>query len=726
MPEQGEESPHASRRRHGVVGTTAWLVLLVLAVTSFGFVASRAEAVPQHGPLRQDTAAAARAIEALLAPGPSADALTLLPSDFTEVTGVIPGSAAARDGSVRAVHVDGGCSTPWGDDNTRWDFGTACRSHDLGYDLLRYAEKKGQPLGPQVRKALDDRLSADMHATCRYNPQDSRQLCEAVASVYSAGLVVNSWHQRWGPPVGEPIVPLLAGVAAIGLLLAFRLRGWLLARRHRPKPRAVAGAPRTPVPGRRWTLLGVGSIGVLMLGESAVALASWVGVGQGWLWPLTWVAQLSLLFFFAGGHANARCWLAVVESGGGYREYLAHRASWLLRLTLVFAVVAFLVPIALELLRIPEGTTAVVMRIALHPLWLLGLYVLTVVATPAMFALYRRAPLVVPLALAAVLVLAEWLAAGLGLIPLRDLAALVLALLGQQLAFAHHEGHSPRRWVMGVVAVAGSGALAAGAVSGVVPLTMLGTPAAAPSLSGPALPVLLLGAVQLSVLGLVRRPLSGLAARPWTLRLAGFAARAPMSLYLLFLSGMLLLVAAVYLPGRFGTDLAWVLRPRPLLALALLTGPAAMVFLWFERHLGHRPPPLPTWRPVPAGLDRFLARAATAAGIGYSTAGIFGFALTSFGDTEITVVPGLLLDPVQSLVHLLLGMSLLHSVRTGVSSAPSTWLLTALACVPPLLFASTAPDADAIGVAVPVATGALAVAAAVLTGVFSPSRAARP
>lgn len=725
MPESGEESPHASRRGRGVVGTTAWLVLLVLAVTSLGFVASRAEAVPRQGPLRQDTAAAQRAVEALLAPDTSPDALALLPPDFTEVTGVVPGAAPARDGSVRAVHVDGGCSTPWGDDNTRWDFGAACRSHDLGYDLLRYAEKKGQPLGPEVRKALDDRLSTDMHATCEHNPRGSQRLCETVASVYSAGLVVNSWHQRWGPPVGEPIVPLLAGVAAIGLLLSYRLRGWLRASRYRPKHRAAAPVRRRPVPGRHWTLLGVGSIGLLVLGESSVALASWVGAGQNWLWPLTWVAQLSFVFFFAGGHANARCWLAVTGSGGGYREYLAHRAGWLLRLMLVFAVVAFAVPIALELLRIPEGTAGVVMRIALHPLWLLGLYVLTVVATPAMFSLYRRAPLAVPLlALAAVLALAEWSAAGLGVTLLRDLAALALALLAQQLAFAHYEGRRPRPWVLGVVAVAGSGVLAAGVASGVIPLTMLGTPGAAPSLSGPVLPVLLLGAVQLSVFGLLRGPLSGLAARSGTLRLAGFAARAPMSLYLVFLSAMLLLVAAVYLPGRLGPDLAWLLRPRPLLALALLAGPAALVFVWFERHLGHRPPPFPAWRHVPRGLDRFLAHAATAAGIGYATVGVFGFALTSFGGAEVTVLPGLLLDPVQSLVQLLLGMALLHSVRTGVSSAPGTWLLAALACVPPLLFASAVPEADVVGVAVHVTTGALAVAAAVLSGFFSPSRTA--
>jgi hypothetical protein len=144
-------------------------------------------------------------------PGARPDALALLPADFTSVTGVKPGALSARDGTVRAVHTDGGCSTPWGDDNTKRDYSVPCKAHDLGYDLLRYAATKGSPLAPEVRAALDDRLSKDMHAICGLNPMNSAGTCQVVASLYSAGLVVNSWHQRWGPPVGDPLGPMLAG-----------------------------------------------------------------------------------------------------------------------------------------------------------------------------------------------------------------------------------------------------------------------------------------------------------------------------------------------------------------------------------------------------------------------------------------------------------------------------------------------------------------------------------
>ncbi|WP_233520335.1 phospholipase A2 [Prauserella sp. PE36] len=699
----------ASRRGRGLLGTSAWVVLLVLVVTGFGFLASRSEAPPDQGPPQGDVASAQRAIDALLAPGPDPGALALLPADFTQVTGVVPGEATARDGTVRAVHVDGGCSTPWGDDDTRWDFGTPCRAHDLGYDLLRYAEKKGHPLGPEVRRALDDRLSADMHATCGLNPKGSPRLCQSVASLYSAGLVVNSWHQRWGPPVGEPIVPILAGVAAIGFLLSFRLRGWLVARRTRPRTDVQEPRP-APVPGGRWTLLGVGSVALLVLGEASVALAHWAGAPADWLWPFTWLSQLAFVFFFAAGHSNLTGWLTVRQHGGGYREFLAHRASWLLRLTLVFAVVAFAVPTALELLAVPKATTDVVVRIALHPLWLLGVYVVTMAAAPALLALHRRRPVPAGLALVAALVGVALLADRVGSPVLGNLSVVVLALLAQQLAFAHAGRPRPRPWLLAVAGLGGVGALAAGAVAGRVPATLLGSPGDPPALTGPVLPVLALGLVQLSLLGLLRAPLARLAGRPGVLRAAGFASRAPMSLYLLFLSGMLLVVAAVYLPERLAAG-----SLRVLLAVAMLTGPAALVFWWFERHLGYRPPPLPAWRTAPGRLDRALAHAATFAGIGYSTLGVFGFALSSFSGAGQVTLGGLPLDPIQSLVHLLLGMSLLHTVRTGVSNAPRTWLLTALACVPPLLSATAGPSTFALGVVVHGVTGLLAVSAALAT-----------
>jgi hypothetical protein len=712
----------AAERVRRPLSTSGWLIFLTMLVFGFGLVASRPPAPPDLGPPQGDVAAARKAIEALVHPGSSPAALALLPADFTAVTGVRPGALPAMDGTVRAVHVDGGCSTPWGDDNTKWDYSVPCKAHDLGYDLLRYSARKGHPLGPEIRTALDDRLSKDMHAACRLNPMNSAGTCEVVASLYSAGLVVNSWHQRWGPPVGDPLGPLLAGVAVIACLLMFRLRGWLNARRSAPVPRPAAEGGRPPAsPVDRWAVLGVASIVLLMLGESAVALAHWAGAAQPWLWPFTWLAQLAPLFFFAGGHANAGGWREALADGEGYRHYLAHRASWLLRPALIFAVVALVVPLALELLGIPAGTNASVMQIALHPLWLLGVYLMTMIATPVMLALHRRAPGATVSGLLGLTVLGELTGSWLGSPLPRYAATLGVALLAQQLAFVHADGARPDRRTLLTASTSGLVGLGLASVLNGTPLTLLGSAGAPSALAAPAWSVLLLGLVQLSLLGLLAGPLDRVVQRPRVVRAVQFALRAPMSLYLGFLSAMLLLVAVVYLPAKLAHSPAklahsvdWLFRPRAVVALAMLAGPAALVFWWFERLRWLEPGRGGPVRQVgrPGRWSALLGRSATALGVGYATLGLFGFALTRFGggNAEASIL-GLQLDPIQSLIHLLLGVFLLHTVRIGTSAATGTWLVCGLACVPPLMAVADGDTTGAVGLLLHGVTGAFALAA---------------
>ena len=49
---------------------------------------------------------------------------------------------------------------------------------------------------------------------------------------------------------------------------------------------------------------------------------------------------------------------------------------------------------------------------------------------------------------------------------------------------------------------------------------------------------------------------------------------------------------------------------------------------------------------------------------------------------------GLLTRVAGNLIHLLLGWYLVHTVRIGTSSRPGPWVLTALACWPPMIAAS--------------------------------------
>ncbi|WP_033288424.1 phospholipase A2 [Amycolatopsis jejuensis] len=696
-------APAARRVRRRPWSTSGWLLLVLLVVFGFGLIASRPADPPDQGPPTGDVLAAQQAIDALTHPGPQPTALALLPKDFTAVTGITPGALPARDGTVRAVHVDGGCSTPWGDDNTKWDYAAPCKAHDLGYDLLRYADKKGHPLDQTARASLDDRLSQDMHHACVINPMDSARTCQVVASLYTAGLVVNSWHQRWGPPVGDPVGPMVAGVLVIGCLLAVRLRGWRSARRT---PRAWPGVPRP------WTVLGVGSAAVLVAGEAVTALADWGGVPETAWSPLTWLAQLTPLLFFAGGFANAAGWQA--ERDRGYRHYLAERASPLLRPALIFAVVALVVPLALELLGIPAGTNATVMRIALHPLWLLGVYLLTVVGAPLLLTLYRRARLWTVAGLAAAVAAGELAAVWSDSAWPRYAATLALALLAQQTAFAYADGVRLPRRLLAVAAVAGIAALVVGVVGFGASPVLLGSPGAPAALSAPPWEVLLLGVSQLGLVGLLASPLRRWAAGSRVTRATALVLRAPMSLYLAFLAAMLLLVAVVYLPGPIADGLDWLVRPRTLVAVALLLVPAGLVFWWFERHPGRPDVPAPPRPRIPTGrVPVLLTRAAAALGIGYATLGVFGLALARFGAVAADAdVLGLRLDPVQSLVHLLLGVLLLHTVRTGAAASAGTWLLCALTCVPSLVAAAGGETHGAATVVLHTGTAALALVAA--------------
>jgi hypothetical protein len=163
----------------------------------------------EHRPASAEQPAAARAVRALTSGAPNA--LALLPADFAAVEGYEP--VAAPGGPLRA---DGGCSSPFG--GTTYGFGDDCKRHDLGYDLLRYAEAKDRPLGPWARHAIDARFAHQTRARCgHFTPG-----CRAAAWTYGAAVDFNSWRQGWGVPVVEPVssfaLPIGAGLGAAALL----------------------------------------------------------------------------------------------------------------------------------------------------------------------------------------------------------------------------------------------------------------------------------------------------------------------------------------------------------------------------------------------------------------------------------------------------------------------------------------------------------------------------
>jgi hypothetical protein len=165
-----------------------------------------------------------------------------LPAGFQQELGYMPGTTA--EGAL--VRPDGQCSTPieLGPD----DFDDACRRHDLGYDLLRYAELTGRPLGPWARLQIDRRLAADLIASCR------SPACRLAANVYSVAVTLNSIRQGFGAPMPEPVMPWLALVGGVVVCAGFHdSAARVMARAHRsvPRRRASQRAHRSMTPSRR-------------------------------------------------------------------------------------------------------------------------------------------------------------------------------------------------------------------------------------------------------------------------------------------------------------------------------------------------------------------------------------------------------------------------------------------------------------------------------------------
>jgi Prokaryotic phospholipase A2 len=217
----GTPATHAAsapRRRHSWRLATA----VVLAVLALGLLLVRADATPRTQ----------------LPPAPAGqDPLAAVPDDFAATMGYTPVAVPVADGTVRAVKPNGACSAPGG--GTPFGFDRACKAHDYGYDLLRYAHATGQPLSGQARRRLDAMFARDLHARCAETRQGLAAVgCHLVAEVFASGAAVNSWRQGYGNP-GRESVPAWAP----GLVLP-AFAAWLGPRLRRRRPIGTPAARR--------------------------------------------------------------------------------------------------------------------------------------------------------------------------------------------------------------------------------------------------------------------------------------------------------------------------------------------------------------------------------------------------------------------------------------------------------------------------------------------------
>ena len=121
------------------------------------------------------------------------------PADFEKVMGYKPNVIQTKHGQ-RMQDPHGAASVPFkiGPDK---EFDPAAKTHDYGYDILRYYEKKGTALGPEARKAADALFREDLFNYA--NDQKglgSRIKFRAWAQIYATAVELNSRRQGYGPP----------------------------------------------------------------------------------------------------------------------------------------------------------------------------------------------------------------------------------------------------------------------------------------------------------------------------------------------------------------------------------------------------------------------------------------------------------------------------------------------------------------------------------------------
>ncbi|MRH93451.1 hypothetical protein GFY24_39630 [Nocardia sp. SYP-A9097] len=122
-----------------------------------------------------------------------------IPEDFVTEAGYRPVVEAGM-----LVNPGGDCSSPV---PLPREFDIACKAHDLGYDMLRYADSHGQPLGPWARQTVDAALEQRMHTSCltRTDALDRAQ-CQVMAGVAATFVDLNSIRQDYGVPVHETML----------------------------------------------------------------------------------------------------------------------------------------------------------------------------------------------------------------------------------------------------------------------------------------------------------------------------------------------------------------------------------------------------------------------------------------------------------------------------------------------------------------------------------------
>jgi fucose 4-O-acetylase-like acetyltransferase len=339
-------------------------------------------------------------------------------------------------------------------------------------------------------------------------------------------------------------------------------------------------------------LLRVASIAVVVLGhwtmaaivrrDGAIRADNALAYAH-WFQPATWLLQVMPVFFVVLGYTNAR---ALSRPGASAARLCAARLDRLALPVSAFAAAWLIAAAALLAGGVQEPTAHDLARVAGQPLWFLAVYLLLVLVAPAQFALRRRRPWAVVVALPPVAVV-------LDVLRLTDLAPaaailnyLAVFMVAQEIGFHYADGRLQRLPRSALLGAAG-GSLAALTLLttlGPYPVSMVGVPGESMSnMSPPTVCLLLVTVLQMSLLLLARPRLERLLQRPavWRTTVAGNTVVLSVFLWHLTAFGVVAAAAAgigAPLP-RPASAAWWLAKPAWLLAagavLALLVAAVA-------------------------------------------------------------------------------------------------------------------------------------------------------
>lgn len=412
------------------------------------------------------------------------------------------------------------------------------------------------------------------------------------------------------------------------------------------------------------------------------------------MWILTWVFQIIPIFFFVGGFSNSVTLDSVYRKGGNYVVFMEGRIARLLRPVVVLLVVWFPLAALLDLTKISDTTLRNATRLVSQPLWFIGAYLIIVSLAPPMLALHRRYGLRVLIWLIAAVAAIDifrfnadtWLFAHLANVvrfnpgdigvvgfatgalrhPLiGNLNFLFVWLFAQQLGFFYADGRltaASRKFLFGMAA-AGIGALLLLVNFGPYPGSMVGLPGKAISnMDPPNICLVALTTWQIALAMLLRPAVS-----KWLQRIRVWAGVIAvnsmiMTMFLWHLTSLLVAVAIAYrfdIPTpNVGSGDFWLWRIYwigfPLLLLMI----PLVLFSRFERPAKeHGPLHLLVGG---EGLTTIIVGDLLIiyAICGFATGGI-AQPLSSRGSEFL----GLGLNPIQSAVHLFLGLLLVRECK---------------------------------------------------------------